>query len=88
LRYNERTMIVIAIFCLLVAVVLSVIPYYFGYLRASYVIIVLAADALFVSCIYSVLRGQRKKKGYARISSRLKIGMLIAMAAFVAGVIF
>ncbi|MFH1237461.1 MAG: UbiA family prenyltransferase [Candidatus Aenigmatarchaeota archaeon] len=88
LRYNERMMIVISIFCLLVAVALSAVPYYFGYLRASYVIVILAADALFVSCIYSVLRGQRKKKGYARISSRLKYAMLIAMAAFVAGVIF
>ncbi|MCX6817779.1 MAG: UbiA family prenyltransferase [Candidatus Aenigmarchaeota archaeon] len=88
LRYNERMMIVIALFCLLVAVVLSAIPYYFGYLRASYFVVVLVADALFVSCIYSVLREQRKKKGYTRISRRLKIGMFIAMVAFIAGVIF
>jgi geranylgeranylglycerol-phosphate geranylgeranyltransferase len=86
LKYGEKRMIVIAIFCLVMAMALSAMPHYYAFMGPSYVLVVLAADAVFVWCIYSLLREERKKKGYARISKRLKIGMFIAMLAFMAGV--
>lgn len=83
-KYKERTMVIVAISSLILAIFFSFLPYYYGILRAGYLAIVLAADVLFLSCIYSL--GREKRKGYKRISSRLKLGMFIALAAFVAGV--
>ncbi len=85
LKYKERTMIALSILFLLFAVALSALPYYFGFMRAGYLAIVAVADFVFLSCIYSLLREERKKKGYARISRRLKIGMLVALVAFIVG---
>jgi len=88
MKYQERTMVIIAISSLLLAVVFSVLPYYYGIVSFSYLFIVLVADAVFLSCVYSL--GSEKatrKKGYRRISSRLKIGMVIALIAFIAGVL-
>jgi len=87
MKYAERSMISLAMTSLMLAVVFSALPYYYGILGIGYVIVVAAADVLFVSCIYSLSRDVRRKKGYSRISRRLKIGMLIAMLAFIAGTI-
>jgi len=87
MKYAERSMISLAVASLMLAVVFSALPYYYGILGIGYVIVVAVADVLFVSCIYSLSREIRRKKGYSRISRRLKIGMLIAMLAFIAGAI-
>jgi geranylgeranylglycerol-phosphate geranylgeranyltransferase len=85
LKYKERTMIVLAILCLVFAVGLSALPYYYGFLKTGYLAIVVIADCVFISCIYSLLREEKKHKGFGRISKRLKIGMLVALVAFIAG---
>ncbi len=87
MKYAERSMIIVAVASLMLAVVFSVLPYYYGILGLGYLAVVAVADAFFVSCIYSLSREVKRKKGYARISRRLKIGMLVAMLAFIAGVL-
>lgn len=85
MKYDERTMIVLAILCLLFAVAFSGLPYYYGLMRISYLIIVAVADVVLLSCVCSLLGEEKKKKGYGRISKRLKIGMFIALIAFIVG---
>lgn len=85
MKYRERTMIVLAIACLILAIVFSFLPYYYGILKMSYLAVVAVADLVFLSCIYSLGREKKKRKGYARISKRLKIGMFIALIAFILG---
>jgi geranylgeranylglycerol-phosphate geranylgeranyltransferase len=87
MKYRERTMIVLAIACLILAIVFSALPYYYGILKGSYLAVVSLADLVFISCIYSLGREKRRRKGYTRISKRLKIGMFIALIAFIAGVL-
>lgn len=88
MKYRERTMVVLAIAFLVLAIIFSVLPYYYGILKISYLAVVALADLVFLWCIYSMGREKRKKKGYARISERLKFGMFIALLAFIVGVFF
>jgi geranylgeranylglycerol-phosphate geranylgeranyltransferase len=85
LKYKERTMIVIAIACIILAVTLSFLPYYYGIMGLGYIILVLIADIFFLSSAISLGREPRRKKGYARISKRLKVGMFISLFAFILG---
>lgn len=86
MKYGENTMAGIAIACLILAIVFSILPYYYGFLNISYLAIVLVADLVFLSGIYSLVMERKKRKGYARVSKRLKIGMFIALLAFIVGV--
>lgn len=86
MRYSTRFMISLAIASIGIAVILSVLPYYYGIFSMVYLVIVAVADMVFLSCVYSL--GMRNKaKSYARISKRMKIGMFIALLAFIAGVL-
>ncbi|UCC92097.1 MAG: UbiA family prenyltransferase [Candidatus Aenigmatarchaeota archaeon] len=87
MKYRERTMIVLAIACLILAILFSFLPYYYGILKMSYLAVVVVADLVFLSSIYSLGREKRRRKGYTRISQRLKIGMFIALLAFIVGVL-
>jgi len=86
IKYGERTMIVIAVACLMLAIVFSYLPYYYGLMGMGYVFLVGIADLVFLWCVYSIVRERKKRKGYRRVSRRLKIGMFIALIAFIAGV--
>lgn len=86
IKYGERTMIVIAVACLMLAILFSYLPYYYGFMGMSYLFLVGLADLIFISCMYSLVRERRRRKGYARVSKRLKIGMFIALIAFITGV--
>jgi geranylgeranylglycerol-phosphate geranylgeranyltransferase len=86
LKLGNDAMIVIAITLLGIAVVLSFIPYYYDMFSAWYLFVVLIADAVFLDCIY-LLGRRNKSRYYAKISRRMKLGMLIAMLAFIAGVL-
>jgi len=88
MKYTERGMIIIAIACIMLAILFSILPYYYGMMKTGYLAVVLIADAVFASCMYSLSREAKRKKGYRRISKRLKIGMLIAMIAFIVGIVF
>jgi geranylgeranylglycerol-phosphate geranylgeranyltransferase len=85
MKYRERTMIILAIAMLMLAIVMSWLPYYYSIMKLSYFLVIIPADIVFVSCIYSLSREEKRRKGYRRISSRLKKGMLIALLAFIAG---
>ncbi len=85
LRYNEYIMNVTAMSLLGMAVVLSVLPYLYGFFSVFYLAVVAVADIVFASCIYS-LGYRNRKKSYARISRRMKYGMIIALLAFILGV--
>jgi geranylgeranylglycerol-phosphate geranylgeranyltransferase len=83
LRYSEKLMITFAMSSMGIAILLSFLPYYYGVLRMSYLVPVVIADVIFLTCIISL--GMRKKN-YENISKRMKFGMFIALVAFIAGV--
>ena len=85
MKYREKTMVMLAVFCLMLAVVMSFLPFYYGILGAGYLLVVAVADIIFISCAYSLWKEGRKRKGYSRVSRRLKLGMFIALIAFIAG---
>jgi geranylgeranylglycerol-phosphate geranylgeranyltransferase len=86
MKYREGTMITIAVACLFLAVIFSYLPYHYGLMGLGYLLIVGLSDLVFLWCVYSIAREKGKRKGYARISRRLKIGMFIALLAFITGV--
>jgi geranylgeranylglycerol-phosphate geranylgeranyltransferase len=86
LRLGNDSMTVMAMTLLGIAVVLSFIPYYYGMFSAWYLFVILISDAVFLHCIY-LLGRRNKSRYYAKISRRMKFGMLIAMLAFIAGVL-
>ncbi len=69
----------VAIVCFILAVVLSPLPYIFGMFGWLYLIIVLAADAIF---IYA---GASLKRSPKRASNNAKLAMLVALTAFLLG---
>ena len=85
MKYREKTMVMLAVFCLMLAVAMSFLPFYYGILGAGYLLVVAVADIIFISCAYSLWKEGRKRKGYSRVSRRLKLGMFIALIAFIAG---
>ncbi|MCK5023804.1 MAG: UbiA family prenyltransferase [Candidatus Aenigmarchaeota archaeon] len=88
IKYKERSMVTLAVICLLIAVVMSILPFYYGILKTGYLAVVILADIIFVSCIYSLVAGEGKKKTYASVSKRLKMAMFVALISFIVGIFF
>jgi geranylgeranylglycerol-phosphate geranylgeranyltransferase len=86
IKYREGTMIAIAVACLILAIIFSYLPYHYGFMGTSYLLIVGLSDLVFLWCVYSMAGRRGERKGYARTSRRLKIGMFIALVAFIIGV--
>ncbi len=86
-HYGTRTAVSVAALSLTAAVSVSPLPYVLGILGLSYVIMVMLADAVFVLCISGMATAKRKRD-YAKISRRIKIGMNLGFLAFVIGVLF
>ncbi|NIO19236.1 MAG: digeranylgeranylglyceryl phosphate synthase [Candidatus Aenigmarchaeota archaeon] len=86
IKHGEKAMVVIAVACLMLAIIFSYLPYHYGFMGTGYLFIVSLADLVFLWCIYSLVRERKRRRGYKRISKRLKIGMFIALIAFIIGV--
>jgi len=74
----------IAMGFLVVVVLLSPAPYFIGLFGPGYLPVILAADALFVYSGRMLVKNPDKENA-AKVQKLLKLGMLIALAAFVAG---
>jgi geranylgeranylglycerol-phosphate geranylgeranyltransferase len=84
LRLGEKTSIAIAILSLLAAIGLSYLPYHYNILKLSYMGVVIPADIIFIFCCLEMIT---KDRDYGSISKWLKVGMVLALAAFVVGVL-
>ncbi len=84
LKYGKRSFKFIAGCSLLIAVVISPIPYTSRILGLSYLLVLIPTDIiLFLSAVF--LTRVDSKKGFHRTSKLIKLGMLLGLIAFIAG---
>lgn len=87
MRTDEKNMIVLAVTCILLAILFSFLPLYYSIMKAGYLAVVTVADAIFLWSAYSLTGGRGDGKiDYKKISKRLKIGMFVALLAFLVGI--
>lgn len=72
---------------MLLAIIISPLPYTLGILGFTYLVILVPTDLVFLSSIIILAKGKGKKK-FSRTSRIIKIGMLLALIAFIFGVLF
>jgi geranylgeranylglycerol-phosphate geranylgeranyltransferase len=82
----KRAKAAAAVFMLL-AIAISPLPYVLGVLSLAYIAVLVPTDLVFLSSV--VLLGTGKdRKNYSRVSNTIKIGMFLALIAFISGVLF
>lgn len=79
LQIGQRRAVKIAGFLLVVLIALSFLPYILGILKEGYLMVVVFADAIFGYSIQSSLEDPSKGKNW------LKVGMILALIAFLVG---
>jgi geranylgeranylglycerol-phosphate geranylgeranyltransferase len=72
---------------MLLAIIISPLPYILGILGFTYLVILVPTDLIFLSSIVLLAKGGGKKK-FSRVSRIIKIGMFLALIAFIFGVLF
>ncbi|UCD06899.1 MAG: hypothetical protein JSW41_03625, partial [Candidatus Aenigmatarchaeota archaeon] len=81
-----RSKIASGIFIFL-AIIISPLPYVLGVLSFAYIVILVPTDLVFLSSILLLAKGRGKKR-FSRVSKIIKIGMFLALVAFIFGVLF
>jgi len=84
--YGKRRATVTAALGLVLAVVVSPLPYLWEMLGSSYLALVILTDIVFIFSIYKLTKTNGKRQ-YARISRNIKIGMFLGLLAFIAGIL-
>lgn len=84
LRYKTVYAVLIASFSLWMAALISSLPYVWGILGFSYLVLLVPTDALLILASLVVIR----RRNYALSSRLIKIGMLVGLLAFFSGVLF
>lgn len=85
LKY-ERLLPYAASGSLITAVVVSPVPYLLGLLGPGYLAVLGAADVVFVVAVYRMLTA-RTQNQYAAASKFIKLGMFLALVAFLVGMV-
>lgn len=65
---------------------MSPLPYLWNLLGPGYLFLLAPADLLFLASLYQMANA-RSKKAYHRASRTIKLGMLVSMLAFIAGIL-
>ena len=69
---------------LIIVSLLSPIPYFLSLFTFFYLPVILVADGVFLYCGYKLVKNPNKKTA-AEVQKLLKLSMLIALVAFIAG---
>ena len=85
-KAKRRTAVVTAFISIIVAVLISFLPYAWGIFGIEYLAVVIISDAAFVITAILILKS-RAKKDYSRASRRIKVSMLIGLLAFIVGAV-
>jgi geranylgeranylglycerol-phosphate geranylgeranyltransferase len=85
LRHGS-TLKAVAAISLALAIAVSPMPFLMGILGFSYMVVLAAADLVFLGSIYLIAKANTKK-GYTRASRAIKYGMFLGLVAFIAGVL-
>jgi geranylgeranylglycerol-phosphate geranylgeranyltransferase len=86
IKYKRKWILILAGLSLMVAIIISPIPYLLNILGWSYLILVTITDVVFIFCIYK-LSSSTGKKQFSDISKKIKIGMLFGLLAFIIGIL-
>jgi geranylgeranylglycerol-phosphate geranylgeranyltransferase len=87
LAMNKRRARAAAMIFMLLAIIISPLPYVLNILGIAYLIILIPTDVVFLYSL-ALLAKEGGKKKYVRISKMIKIGMFLALMAFIFGVLF
>ena len=87
LKYNKERARIIAAASIFLGVLISPTPFLFGLFGTIYLLALVPADVVFLFAFYLSVK-ENGKRNYSGISRSIKIGMMIALMAFVLGVIF
>ncbi len=71
---------------MILAIIISPLPYVLGVLGFTYIVILVPTDLVFLSSIILLAKGRGKKR-FSRVSKIIKIGMFLALVAFIFGVL-
>ncbi len=88
LKFSEDATIGIALMCILLAIIFSVIPYTMKLLGTGYMIFLIPCIIVFLWASADLVIKARRSKDYARVSKEIKIAMFLGFIAFIAGIIF
>ncbi len=84
LKIDKRNAKVLAAASMVFATAASPLPYLLGVLGLTYIVILIPADMVFIYSLATIIRADTKK-GFARSSKVIKLGMNIGLLAFIAG---
>lgn len=84
ITHGKKTSSILAAFFMVFASLTSPILYFMGIFSLSYLIVLIAAIVVFLSCAVSILR-DTSVENTAKVSKKLKIGMGITFLAFALG---
>ncbi len=87
LKYDKDNARKVAAGSLLLGVLISPSPFLMGLFGAVYLIAVIPADMVFLFAFYLSVK-ENGRRNYSRISKSIKVGMLVALLAFVLGAVF
>ncbi|ACX72932.1 UbiA prenyltransferase [Methanocaldococcus vulcanius M7] len=85
IMYKEKSLF-IASLLIIIAIILSPLPYIFGVFGISYLILIVLCDILFLWAIIILLKNPTKKTA-SKVSKLLKIIMNIVLVAFLVGAV-
>lgn len=88
LRFSENMAVTLALSCMIIAVMLSIVPYSLNLLGDGYIIFLVPCIAMFLWTSFDLVFRAQKSKDYGRISREIKIAMFLGFIAFIAGIIF
>jgi geranylgeranylglycerol-phosphate geranylgeranyltransferase len=86
MKYKEGTGLLTSSLSLLLAMILSPLPYILGLVGPSYFIFVIPADLAFLACVIKS-RGAKKPEQFGRLSRLIKYGYFLGLLAFLIGIL-
>lgn len=84
-RFGEREMRFSAAVCMAITIMLSPLPYMTKVMKLPYLELVTVADAIFFVCLFRLISGKKKIEELRDISRLIKVGMFVALVAFLVG---
>jgi len=84
LKYSARALSMLAIVFLLLAIIISPLPYLWGMLGISYLAVLAAADLVFLAAAVLAAKASASRH-YHRSSKMIKLGMFLGLVAFIVG---
>jgi len=87
LKYNKERAKTFAAGSLILAVLVSPVPFLMNLFSSVYLLVLIPTDAVFLFAFYMIVKSNGRRN-FSRISKFIKIGMFLALLAFFLGVVF